>query len=305
MVHYLWDMRPIYCYFFILPFTVVSCVSTGTYKALQVEKSKSDSLYTWAMGTLKASQGDNARLLQDKAAMKDSIGDLNLQLSAVKQNNIVLHKQLDEFSAISTAQAESIRKSIDNIGAKDFYLQQLRTALSRRDSMNLAVLLEIKAAMGSFSDSLVGIRVAKGVVSLTVSDQLLFGGDSTNVTVTDKGKTVLVRLARVLRDQPDIGCRIEVFPDSSGMMPDTVMVPDSAMVANLVRAVNSGVVANPAMDSWELDVRRAASVVRALQNQYHVTAARLAAVGQGEYGKGTHIVLVPPTGELSDVLEKK
>jgi len=298
-------MRPIYCYFFILSCTVVSCVSTGTYKALQVEKSKGDSLYTWAMGTLKASREDNARLSRDKAALKDSVNDLDLQLSAVKQNNIVLHKQLDEMSAISTAQAESIRKSIDNIGAKDQYLQQLRTALSRRDSINLSVLLEIKAAMGSFSDSLVAIRVAKGVVSLTVSDQLLWGEDSTNVTVTDKGKTVLVRLARVLRDQPDIDCRVEVYPDSAGTVSDSVRVPDSAMVANYVMAASSGVVANSGMDSWEMDVRRAASVVRTLQNQYHVTAARLVAAGEGEFGKGTRVVLVPPAGELSNVLEKK
>jgi chemotaxis protein MotB len=112
-------------------------------------------------------------------------------------------------------------------------------------------------------------------VSLTVADPLLWGDDSANVTVTDKGKTVLVRLARVLRDQPDIACRVEVYPDSV------------------------------ATDGWELDVRRAASVVRTLQNQYNVAAARLVAAGQGEYGKGTRIVLVPPAGELSEVLEKK
>ncbi len=287
------DMRPIFCYFFILSFCVESCVSTGTYKALQVEKSKSDSLYTWAMGTLKASQGDNARLSREKAAMKDTVSDLIVEVNAVKQNNTTLHKQLDDLSAISTAQAESIRKSIDNIGAKDLYLQQLRTALSRRDSMNLAVLLEVKAAMGSFSDSLVGIKVARGMVSLTVADPLLWGDDSANVTVTDKGKTVLVRLARVLRDQPDIACRVEVYPDSS------VVPPDSAM------AINPGMTANSGRDSWEFDVRRAASVVRTLENQYHVTAARLVAVGHGEYGKGTRIVLVPPAGELSEVLEKK
>jgi chemotaxis protein MotB len=286
-------MRPIYCYFFILPFIVTSCVSTGTYKVLQAEKLKGDSLYTWAMGTLKASQVENARLSRDKAALKDSIGDLNQQLSAVKQNNTVLHKQIDDLSAISTLQAESIRKSIDNSGAKDMYLQQLRMALSRRDSMNLAVLMEIKAAMGSFSDSLVAIRVAKGVVSLTVANQLLWGDDSANVTVTDKGKTVLVRLARVLRDQPDIVCRVEVYPDSVGMVPDSGMAASSAMAVG------------PVPDSWELDVRRAASVVGTLQNQYHVEAARLVAAGQGAFGKGTRIVLVPPAGELSEVLGKK
>lgn len=274
-------MRPIYCYFFILSFTVVSCVSTGTYKALQVEKSKSDSLYTWAMATLKTSQRDNDRLTQQKAVLKDSVNDLSLQLSSVSENNRVLHKQIEDLSAISSAQAESIQKSIDNIGAKDLYLQRLRTALSRRDSMNLAVLIELKAALGSFSDSLVAIRVAQGVVNVTVADQLLFGDDSTNYTVTDKGKTVLVRLARVLRDQPDIGCRVEVYADSVALPPDSVM------------------------DGWERDVRRAASVVRTLQNQYSVTAAQLTAAGRGEYGRGTRVVLAPPTEQLSEVLEKR
>jgi chemotaxis protein MotB len=265
----------------ILSFLSISCVSNGTYKALQAEKSKGDSLYTWAMATLKASQGDNDRLTRQKAALKDSVNDMGLQLSAVNENNRVLHKQIEDLSAISSTQAESIRKSMDNIGAKDLYLQRLRTALSRRDSMNLAVLMELKAALGSFSDSIVGIKVAQGVVSVTVADSLLFGADSTSYAVTDRGKTVLVRLARVLRDQPDIGCRVEVSTDSVELPPDSVM------------------------NGWEVDVRRAASVVRTLQNQYHVGAARLVAAGRGEYGRGTRVVFVPPTDQLSEVLEKR
>ncbi|HUB62732.1 MAG TPA: hypothetical protein VL978_18585 [Puia sp.] len=290
-------MRPIYCYFFVLSFSVVSCVSSGTYKAVVAEKSKCDSLYTWAMGSLKASQQDNARLSKDRAVLKDSVNELNVEIAAVKQNNTVLHKQLDDLSAISTAQAESIKKSIDNIGAKDLYLQQLRTALSSRDSMNLAVLLEIKAAMGSFPDSLVKIKVAQGVVSLTVANVLLFGEDSSDAAVTDRGKTVLVRLARVLRDEPDVDCRVEVYPDSVGVAPDSVAgiaVPGSSVAVPALGA-----------ESWEVDARRAASIVATLQNQYNVTAARLMAAGGGEPGRGTRVVLVPPTGQLSRVLEKR
>ena len=274
-------MRPIYCYFFILSVSLVSCVSSGAYKALQMEKSKCDSLYTWSMQTLKASQADNDRLNKDRAALKDTVNDLNLQMNAMRDNNTVLHKQVTDLSAISSTQAESIKKSLDNIGAKDMYLQQLRTALSRRDSMNLAVLMEVKAAMGSFPDSVVGIKVARGVVTLTVADAALFGDDSSSVSVTDKGKTVLVRLARVLRDQPDISCRVESYMDSVGMPPDSVM------------------------DGWELKVRRSASVVRALQHQYHVAEGRLKAVGCGEFLQGTRIVLVPPGEQLSEALEKR
>jgi chemotaxis protein MotB len=334
-------MRPIYCYFFILSVTVVSCVSTGTYKALQVEKSKSDSLYTWAMASLKTSQGNNDRLVKEKSALKDSVNDFSLQLNAVKQNNMMLHKQLDDLSGISKAQAEIIRKSIDNSGVKDRYLQQLRTALSRRDSMNLAVLLELKAAFGSFSDTVVAIKVAHGVVGLTVANALLFGDDSSNVTVTDKGKNLLVRLGRVLRDQPDIGCRVETYsagvlpsdsvslgltpPDSVsvGMTLDSVsagmtrpsldsvslgMLRDSVragLLAGSVNAVNAGLPVGSEVDGWELRVRRAASVVSMLQNRYNVSGARLVAAGHGEAGSGTRIVLVPPGDQLSEVLEKK
>ena len=274
-------MRLIYCYFFILSVTLASCVSTGTYKALQAEKSKSDSLYAWSMQTLKASQADNDRLNREKASLKDTVNDISLQMNALKENNMVLHKQVTDLSAISSTQAESIKKSLDNIGAKDLYLQQLRTALARRDSMNLAVLMEVKAAMGSFPDSVMGIKVAGGAVSLTVADAALFGDDSSSAMVTDKGKAVLVRLARVLRDQPDINCRVESCMDSVGMPTDT------------------------ATDTWELKVRRSASVVKALQHQYNIAEARLIAVGSGEQGRGTRIVLVPPGERLSEVLEKR
>jgi chemotaxis protein MotB len=311
-------MRPIYCYFFILSFTVVSCVSTGTYKALQVEKSKSDSLYGWAMQTLKASQADNDRLSRDKAVLRDSVKDLNVQTDAVKENNAALHKQLADMTAISSAQAQSIQKSIDNIGVKDQYLFQLRTALARRDSMNLAVLLELKAALGSFSDTLVTIKVAQGVVGLTVADGFLFGGDSANVRVTDKGKTLLVRLARVLRDQPDIGCRVELYADSVAMpAPDSVgvgLLRDSvgaglsldSVGARLLRdSAIAGQSLRPLVVGWDVKARRAASVVSALQNQYNVVAARLTAVARGELGRGTRIVLFPPADQLAQALEKK
>src|SRR5579863_1330250 len=102
-INYLWSMKVIYCYFFILSVSIVSCVSTGTYKALQGQKAKSDSLYTWAMTTLKASQVDNARLSREKAALRDSVNEVTLEMAAVKQNNTMLHKQLVDLSAISTS----------------------------------------------------------------------------------------------------------------------------------------------------------------------------------------------------------
>jgi len=51
-------------------------------------------------------------------------------LTATQENNALLRKQLTNLSAISSTQAESIKRSLDNIGAKDIYIQQLRAAIS-------------------------------------------------------------------------------------------------------------------------------------------------------------------------------
>lgn len=288
-------MRPIYLYSLIFITSCSSCVSVGAYNTLQKEKLKSDSLYGWAMQTLKTCQGDNDRLTRQRNSIQDQNKELNLQMTAISDNNTALRKQVSDLSAISSAQAESIRKSIDNIGAKDLYLQGLRMAISRRDSINLAALMEMKAAMGSFSDREVAIKVAKGVMNVDVSDSVLFGGDSASYTVTPKGKTILLRLARVLNDQTDIRCTVEGYTDSTSAEQDSVM------------------------DSWELSVRRAAAVVRLLQNQFNVTPSRLIAAGHGEFepvapndspedrsaNRRTRFRITPGNDELEEALEKR
>ncbi len=46
---------------------------------------------------------------------------MKLQLTATQENNSILRKQIQSISAISASQAESIKKSLDNMGAKDTY----------------------------------------------------------------------------------------------------------------------------------------------------------------------------------------
>lgn len=278
-------MKPIYNYFVVIPLAFASCVSSGAYKSLQKDKDKSDSLYSWAMGTLKTCQGDNDRLTKQMSAMKDHDKELSVQMTAYRDNNEALHKQLTDLSAITSAQAESIKKSIDNIGAKDLYLQQLRTAISRRDSINLSALMEMKAAMGSFSPGDLAIGVEKGVINLDVSDSILFGGDSSSsATVTPKGKTFLLRLARVLNDQTDITCTVEGHPDST--------------------AQDSTVTVAVAPDGWGVSVRRAAAVAELLRDQFSVQASRLIAAGSAEPGTRTKFRLIPKQDDLEEALEK-
>jgi len=254
-------MQPVHTYFAILSFTALSCtgcVSTGKYKAMQQQADKYDTLYTWSMRTLKTSQEANNELNKQKAALQNQMNSLNLEMTATKENNTQLRKQLQTLSALSSAQAESIKKSLDNIGSKDMFIQDVQAAVAHRDSVNLVTVLNLKATIGGYGED-VNIKAEKGIVTVDLSDKILFNSDSTTYTLTDKAKTVLGRLARVLNDQPELEFMVEGHTDSVAYPQDILL------------------------DNWDLSVKRATSIVRVLQNEYHVSPARITAAGRGEF----------------------
>jgi len=287
-------MRPVYLYLVLFSSSMISCVSTGKFKAMQQEAQKYDSLYTWSQRTLKTCQDANNDLTKQKSALKDQVSSINLELNASKENNVLLRKQMEALSALNKAQAESVKKSLDNIGAKDQYIQDLRAAVSHRDSVNMALLLNLKAYLGSQGQDVV-IRLENGEVHVDLSDSLLFNGDSTGYTINEKAKPVLGRLARVLNNQPDIAFTVEGHTDS---------IPYAQ---------------GPLFDNWDLSVKRAAAVVRILQSQYNVSPARMMAAGRSEYiavapndtpegqaaNRRTRIIIIPQLDRLINLLERK
>jgi chemotaxis protein MotB len=278
-------------------FALFSCVSTGKFKAAQAEAQRNDSLYNWSMLTLKTCQDNNANLSKNNVALKNEADDLNLQLTATKDNITQLRQQLQTLSALSSSQAESIKKSLDNIGARDAYMQNLQSAVTRRDSMNLAVLMDLKAFLGGLGDQNANIKAVNGAVNVDLADSLLFGSDSNSnmTTISDRGKKVLARLARVLNDQPDIKCIVEGNTDS-------VVNADGVL-----------------LDGWDLSVKRATAIVRILQNDYNIAPERLTASGHGSAisvapndtpegrtaNRRTRIVFLPQTGQLEQALERR
>ena len=285
---------PFICLIAVLSF--VSCVSTGKYKAMQQEAQKNDSLYIWSMRTLKTCQDANTDLSKQKGALQDQANNLELLMTATKENNTQLRKQLQDLSTLSSAQAESIKRSFDNMSAKDSYIMDLQAALKHRDSVNLAVLMNLKVGLGSFGED-VNIKLDKGEVHVDLADRLLFNSDSNSVSymINDKAKGVLGRLARVLNEQPDLEFIVEGNTDSLSLSQDTLL------------------------DSWDLSVKRATSVVRMLQNNYSITPMRMTAAGRGEYlpvttndtsegrmaNRHTRIIILPQLDPLLRLLEHR
>jgi chemotaxis protein MotB len=238
-------------------------------------------------------EDEKTELNRKKTALETEIDGLNKQVAFLKENNTTALRQLQDLSVISSQQAESIKKSLDNIGAKDIYIQNLQQSMARKDSLNMALVMNLKGAIGDLEDKDINIKVDKGVVYVDISDKLLF--KSGKYEVTSKAKEVLGKVAAVLKNQPDIEFMVEGHTDN---------VP-----------YRNGVL----LDNWDLSVKRATSVIRILQNEYGLDPSKMAAGGRGEYkplttndnvedraiNRRTRIVILPQLDQFFKLLETK
>lgn len=273
-----------------LPVLLFSCVSTKKFKASEARYAELTGQYATLQGKLQdcqRSMRDSTEAFQRRRSAADE------RVEGLKENNSTLLNQLKDLSVISGSQAESIKKSLDNIGAKDAYIQDLQSAIARKDSLNMALVMNLKGAIGNLDDKDINIKVEKGVVYIDISDKLLF--QSGSYEITDRAKEVLGKVAKVLNNQPDIEFLVEGHTDSN--------------------PYKKGVL----LDNWDLSVKRATAVTRILQNDYAISPARITAAGRSEYiplagndtpegrtaNRRTRIVILPQLDQFFKLLEKK
>jgi chemotaxis protein MotB len=271
---------------------LLSCVSSKKYKKSQTDYATLQTQHTALQGDLHACNDEKANLQRQKSGLENDVANLNKQIELLKQNNTQALKQLEDMSVITAAQAESIKKSMDNIGAKDSYIQTLQQQMARKDSLNMALVMNLKGAVGDMNDQDINIKVDKGVVYIDISDKMLF--KIAKFDITPQAKTVLGKVAAVLKNQPDIEFMVEGHTDN-------------------VEYKGAGYV----LDNWDLSVKRATSVVRVLQKEYGMDPSKIAAAGRGEYqpiadnstkeGKAanrrTRIVILPQLDQFFKLLE--
>ena len=269
-----------------------SCVSTKKYKAQVGKYDALDAQYSKKQNDLNACETAKANYLKQIDDLNRQLAELSKDQSHMKENNSIVLNQLEALSVISSTQAESIKKSMENLGAKDAYIKGLQSSLAYKDSLNMALVMNLKGAVGNMNDQDINIKVDKGVVFIDISDKMLFKSGS--YVITDQASTVLGKVAKVLKNQPNIEFMVEGHTDN---------VPFKR--GDLV-------------DNWDLSVKRATSVVRLLQNKYGLDPAKMTAAGRSEYlpissnsssdGKSanrrTRIVILPQLDQFFKLLEK-
>jgi chemotaxis protein MotB len=264
---------------------LASCGTSRKMKSAALQYSRLDSTYRSLQRTA-ADQRDSMLRYKGYSRL------LEARLNDQKSYNDQMVNQLKELSVISGSQAESIKKSLENISSKDSYIRNLQSAIARKDSLTMNLVMNLKGAIGNLNDQDINIRIDKGVIYIDISDKLLF--ETGRYQITSAARDVLGKVARVLLNQPEIEFMVEGHTDS---------VP-----------YRQGVL----LDNWDLSVKRATAVVRVLQLEYGIPPARMTAAGRGEFvpltsndsdfgralNRRTRIVILPELDQFFKLLER-
>lgn len=264
---------------------LTSCVSKKQFTDLEARQKTTQDLLNTATVKLNSCLEERSGLRAENIGLKTQVASLN----ATKGDLI---KQMGDFTDLTIKGAENLERSLESMREKDLVINKLRDAITRRDSVNLALVQSLKGVLGNLDDSDIEINVEKGVVYVSISDKLLFKSGSTSVTT--RAKEVLGKVAMVVNNKPDFEFLVEGHTDS--------------------KAINTACI----KDNWDLSVLRATTIVRILQNDFGVSPSRMTAGGRGEYmpkasnettegrakNRRTRIVILPKLDQFYSMIEE-
>ena len=263
-----------------------SCVSSKKYTSLNSDYQKSLSNQKECIALTEKMKKDEEALNNQNKMLADQVEYLK------KTHNQVLNT-LQDMSILSGTQAESMKESLKTIAERNAYINNLQSAIMRKDSLNMILVTNLKSSLADVNDKDINIKVEKGVIYVDISDKLLFNTGEYNVT--ENAKLVLSKIANVMNAHSDIDLMVEGHTDSN--------------------PIHNAILE----DNWDLSVKRATSVVRILQTQYKIDPKRMTAAGHGKYdpiasnetanGKAlnrrTRIIILPQLDQFFKLLIKK
>ncbi|MCH5222697.1 MAG: OmpA family protein [Muribaculaceae bacterium] len=262
-----------------------SCVSKKDYTNLQTKYDELQLMYGSTRDELLGCNGDVKSLQAQLENCNQTNNDLRNDLKDVKD---ALSKSMENNSQGNA----NISKLVDEINASNKYIKQLVEAKSKSDSLNLALTNKLTRSLDTKELNDVDVKVLKGVVYISLADNMLFKSGSYEVSA--QAKSTLEKIAKILKDFKDFDVLVEGNTDN---------VPISR--TNI-------------RNNWDLSALRASSVVQVLQNDFGINPARLSAAGRGEYNpvtdndteahkqmnRRTQIIITPKLDEFMDLIDQ-
>lgn len=269
----------------IVALAATGCVSKKKYAALNVDYKSLQSEYNTTQLALTECQTGGKSLQAMLADARKGNEDL-------QKNYAELQNLLNQSMANNSQGNVNISKLVDEINASNKYIKQLIEAKSKSDSLNMVLTNNLTRSLSSSELRDVDVKVLKGVVYISLADNMLFRSGS--YQISDKAMDILSKIAKIIKDYKDYDVLIEGNTDN---------VPISR--TNI-------------RNNWDLSALRASSVVQVLQDKFGVDPSRLTAGGRGEYNpiatnstpegrqlnRRTQIIITPNLDQFMDLIDK-
>ncbi|QTD38047.1 OmpA family protein [Polaribacter batillariae] len=247
-------MKKIFIPVAVFALLATSCVSKKKYAALE-------SRYINTKGNLQKTTLEKEALEAKFAKIEQRIDRFNKKINSLQSDNVSLKNENDikldmvgKTAVISNKTRERMKETLAKVDPA-----KLAEAKTLKDSLNLAVSYNLMNSVG-LSDIKnsedIDIDIDQTVVMISVSDKLLF--NTASYRVKKSAYKLITQLADIIQSEPSMDVMIEGHTDS--------------------RTINNAVVE----DNWDLSVKRATSIVRLLQNKFHIDGSRLIASGRGD-----------------------
>ncbi len=262
-----------------------SCVSKKEFQQLQGD-------YTNLQGLYNQSQVDLATARTHGKSLEDRLADAQRENEGLKRQLAALQGSLDQSLVQNNQGSINISKLVDEINASNKYIKQLVEAKTKSDSLNLVLTNNLTRSLSRDELQEVDVKVLKGVVYVSLADNMLYRSGS--YEVNDRAKTTLSKIAKILGDYKDFEVLVEGNTD------------DVPITRPNIR------------NNWDLSALRASSVVQVLQNDYGIAPNRLSAAGRGQYNplatndtelgrqrnRRTQIIITPKLDQFLDLIDK-
>lgn len=261
------------------------CVSNKKYTALQREHQALQQNYTTLTSNFAESQANGKSLQQ-------MLNDARAHNAQLKKQYDALQNTLDNSIRQNAQGNVNISKLVDQINASNKYIRQLVEAKSKSDSLNLALTTRLTRSLSDVESDEVNVRVLKGVVYISLADNMLFKSGS--YEVNQRAMQTLSKIAKIINDYKDYDVLVEGNTD-----------PVPIQRTNI-------------RNNWDLSVLRASSIVQVLENDYGISPSRLTAAGRGEFNpiadnstelgrqrnRRTEIIITPKLDQFLDLIDK-
>ena len=231
------------------------------------------------------------------AATEASLAAAQEQLSSTKKDYAKLQNSLDKSLTNANQNNISIEKLVDQINESNQYIRHLVEVKSKSDSLNMVLTNSLTRSLSREEMKEVDVQVLKGVVYISLADNMLY--QSGSYEVNSRAKETLSKIAKIIQDYKDYDVLIEGNTDN---------VPVSTTSAKMKNIRNN----------WDLSALRASSVVQYLQDNFGISPKRMTAGGRGEYNpvttndtevgkmrnRRTQIIITPKLDQFMDLIDK-